>query len=301
MNTTGVPTGRTGVELRHLRALAAIGDEGTVTGAAEVLHISQPAVSRTLEQLERAVGTRLVERTTRSLALTDEGRRLWEHAHAILARLDAALTEVRAGPRPLRLGTAWAVLGPLTVPLLQEWRGAHPDAPVRIHRRTDLEGALRRSEVDAVLLRTTPSPTPDVHCLRLMHERRVAALAEADPLAEKDQVYLADLAERDVALCTTAATTNATLWPEGHRPRTVDVADVEQWLAAVATGEAVGVTAEGTVHSHPAPGVRYVPIADAPLVPAYLAWPKRPTHPDTAAFVDHVRRTLRERNASGGR
>src|SRR5581483_4475158 len=44
------------VELRHLRALAAIGDEGTITGAAVALHISQPALSRTLEQLESRVG-----------------------------------------------------------------------------------------------------------------------------------------------------------------------------------------------------------------------------------------------------
>ncbi|WP_051061608.1 LysR family transcriptional regulator [Nocardiopsis chromatogenes] len=297
MDTTGVPSGSTGVELRHLRALAAIGDEGTVTGAAEVLHISQPAVSRTLEQLERAVGTRLVERTTRSLALTDEGRRLWEHAHGILNRLDSALAEARSGPRPLRLGIAWGALGPDTVPLLREWRAAHPDTPVRIHRRNDPEKALRRSEVDAVLLRA--SPAPGMRSVPLLYERRVAAFAEADPLAAKEQVYLADLAERDVALCATAATTDVDLWPEGRRPNAVTVTDVEEWLAAIATGEAVGVTAEGSAHSHPAPGVRYVPIADAPPVAAYLAWPKEPSHPETEAFVDHVHRTLRKRTAPG--
>ncbi|WP_262506002.1 LysR family transcriptional regulator [Streptomyces sp. TRM68367] len=44
------------VELRHLRALVAIGDEGTITGAADVLRVSQPALSRTLVQLENRVG-----------------------------------------------------------------------------------------------------------------------------------------------------------------------------------------------------------------------------------------------------
>ncbi|MDA2803371.1 LysR family transcriptional regulator [Nocardiopsis suaedae] len=298
MDMTGTTGGRTAVELRHLRALAAIGDEGTVTGAAEALRLSQPSVSRTLEQLERAVGVRLVERTTRSLALTEEGRRLWEHAHAILNRLDAALAEVRPGPRPFRLGIAWAAFGPLTVPLLQEWRGAHPETPVRIHRRNDPEEALRRSEVDAALLRTAPSTAPGVRALPLLHERRVAALAESDPLAASAQVHLADLAERDVALCTTAATTGVDLWPEGRRPRAVTVADVEEWLSAIATGEAVGVTAEGTVHSHPAPGVRYVPITDAPPVQASILWPEEPTHPGTEAFVAHVFRTVRCRSSS---
>src|ERR1044072_8279379 len=56
------------VELRHLRVLAAIGDEGTFTDAAAGLRISQPAVSRTLDQLERRTGAQLVERTTRHLA-----------------------------------------------------------------------------------------------------------------------------------------------------------------------------------------------------------------------------------------
>ncbi|MEU3778601.1 LysR family transcriptional regulator, partial [Streptomyces sp. NPDC032472] len=88
------------VELRHLRALAAIGDEGTITGAAAVLRVSQPALSRTLDQLEQRLGTTLVERTTRRLALTPEGRRLWEHAHRILTQLDDALAEAAAGPHP---------------------------------------------------------------------------------------------------------------------------------------------------------------------------------------------------------
>jgi DNA-binding transcriptional LysR family regulator len=61
------------VELRHLRALAAIGDQGTITGAAAVLHISQPALSRTLEQLESRVGVRLVQRTTPPQAQTQAG------------------------------------------------------------------------------------------------------------------------------------------------------------------------------------------------------------------------------------
>ncbi|WP_017559329.1 LysR family transcriptional regulator [Nocardiopsis baichengensis] len=275
------------VELRHLRALAAIGDEGTLTGAAEVLHIGQPALSRTLVQLEGRVGTRLVERTTRSLALTEAGRRLYEHAHRILNQLDDALLEVRAGTRPLRLGFAHTVLGALTVPLLQDWRDTRPDTPVRVHRRGDPVEALRRGDIDAALLRTEPPTAPDLRVLALMRERRVAALPDGDPLAASGSLRLEDLADRDVALCTTAASTGPGLWPEGRRPRTVEVADVDEWLAAIATGEAVGVTAEGTVHGHPYPGVRYVPISDAPPVTVHLVWPEVPTHPATGAFAEH--------------
>lgn len=278
------------VELRHLRALAAIGDEGTITGAAAVLHISQPALSRTLEQLESRVGVRLVDRTTRTLALTEAGQRLYERAHLILHQLDDALTEAAAGVRPLRIGFAWAALGDRTVPLLRTWREEHPDTPVRVHRSDDPEAALRRGEIDAALLRTAPAAGAGLEVRPLYRERRLAAVPEDDPLARRPAVRLTDLADRSVVLCATAATTTG-LWPDGRRPRTFEVANVDEWLTVIATGEAVGVTAEATEHSHPHPGVRYLPLTDAPPVTVRLAWPRTPTHPATRAFLDHLRRT----------
>ncbi|MFD4599415.1 LysR substrate-binding domain-containing protein [Streptomyces sp. NPDC058464] len=276
------------VEVRHLRALAAIGDEGTITGAAAVLHISQPALSRTLEQLESRVGVRLVHRTTRALSLTDAGQRLYERAHLILRQLDDALTETARGVRPLRVGFAWAALGDRTVPVLRTWRQAHPDTPIEVHRPDDPEAALRRGEIDAALLRGAPAPGAGLEVRPLYREGRLAALPEGDPLARRAAVRLADLAERSVVLCATAATT-AGLWPEAGRPTTFEVANVDEWLTVIATGEAVGVTAAATEHSHPHPGVRYVSLADAPPVTVLIAWPRLPTHPATHMFLRHLR------------
>lgn len=279
------------VELRHLRALAAIGDEGTITGAAAVLHISQPALSRTLEQLESRVGVRLVQRTTRSLALTDAGTRLYERAHLILHQLDDALAEAAAGVRPLRVGFAWAALGDRTVPMLRAWREEHPGTPIQVHRREDPEAALRRGEIDAALLRTAPDPGTGLEVQLLYRERRLAALPEGDPLTRRPAVRLGDLADRSVVLCSTAPTT-ASLWADARRPRTFEVANVDEWLTVIATGDAVGVTAEATEHSHPHPGVRYVPLADAPPVAVLLASPRTPTHPAIPAFVTHLQRMI---------
>ncbi|WP_121007119.1 LysR family transcriptional regulator [Saccharothrix australiensis] len=275
------------VELRHLRALAAIGDEGTITDAAIVLRISQPALSRTLEQLEHRLGTRLVERTTRSLSLTEAGQRLWEHAHRILNQVDDALAEASSGPRPLRVGFGWAALGRHTVPLLRGWRDRHPDTPVRIRRCDDPEVALRRGEVDVAFLRTTPAD-PRFGVRALFREPRLAAVPDRHPLADRDAVSLADLVDQPVALCATAATTSAELWPSGARPRTFEVPGVDEWLTTIATGDAVGVTTEATVHSHPHPGVRYLPLADAGAVTVHLVWPRTPTHPATRAFREHA-------------
>ncbi|WP_309115740.1 LysR family transcriptional regulator [Saccharothrix sp.] len=280
------------VELRHLRALAAIGDEGTITDAAATLHVSQPALSRTLEQLEHRLGTRLVERTTRSLALTDAGRRLWEHAHRILAQLDDALAEAAAGPRPLRVGFGWAALGRHTLPLLRGWREARPGTPVRVRRCDDPEVALRKGEVDIAFMRTQPSDTALASRV-LYQEHRIAAVPQGNPLADKEVLHLADLAGEPVALCSTAATTSADLWPEGMRPDTFEVPGVDEWLTTIALGEAVGVTTEATVHSHPHPDIRYLPLADAATVTVRLVWPRRPTHAATGAFREHAVSALR--------
>ncbi|MFJ5547503.1 LysR family transcriptional regulator [Streptomyces sp. NPDC093225] len=282
------------VDLRHLRALAAIGDEGTVTGAAAALHVSQPALSRTLEQLESRLGTVLVERTTRSLRLTAAGRRLYEHAHRILHQVEDALAEAAAGARPLRVGFAWAALGPYTVGLLKAWRRDHPATELRVHRLADPEAALRRGEVDAAFLRTRPEGD-GLGWLDLYEEPRVAALAEDDPLVQsgRPRVTLAEVAARTVALCATAATTGEELWPGDRRPAaTLEVANVDEWLTAIATGDAVGVTADATRHSHPQPGVVYRPLADAAPVTVRLVWPAEPAHPATGTFRDHARRTL---------
>ncbi len=279
------------VELRHLRALAAIGDHRSITAAARALHVTQPALSRTLEQLERRLGVRLVDRTTRHVALTGSGQRLWEHSHRILTQLDTALAEA-AQPQPLRLTFAWAALGRFTIPFLREWRAEHPDVLVRIRRSDDPEAALRRGEADVAVLRTRPAQTGIDH-VALVEEPRVAAVADDHPLATRAAVALDDLVGETVAVCETAATTTADLWPSGARPRTVDVPGVEEWLTSIATGVTVGVTAAATVHHHPHAGVTYLPLTDADPITVHLAWPSPAVHPSTAAFVELAQRHLR--------
>ncbi|SFR26118.1 DNA-binding transcriptional regulator, LysR family [Lentzea waywayandensis] len=278
------------VELRHLRALAAIGDHRSITAAAQALHVTQPALSRTLDQFERRLGVRLVERTTRHVALTEPGQRLWEHSHRILTSLDSALAEA-VRPQPLRLTFAWAALGEYTIPFLREWRAEHPDVLVHIRRSDDPEAALRRGEADVAVLRTEPADA-DIDHVALLEEPRVAAVADDHPLATRDALLLADLTGECVAVCETAATTGADLWPSGARPRTVDVPGVVEWLTSIATGATVGVTAAGSSHHNPHPGVTYLPLADAEPITVRLAWPSPAAHPSTEEFIALARRHL---------
>lgn len=136
-----------------------------------------------------------------------------------------------------------------------------------------------------------PSPPGDLLAVELYREPRLAAVPEGHHLARLSSVRLADLSDQRVVLCSTSATTGR-LWPREQRPHTFDVANVDEWLTTIATGEAVGVTAQGTERSHPYPGIRYLPITDGGTVTVWLLWPRVPTHPATTDFVDHVRRAV---------
>ena len=77
-----------------LRSFDAIARTGSVTRAAQQVHRTQSAVSTQLQQLEASVGARLVERTTRSLTLTEQGENFLPHARRLLALQDEARASV---------------------------------------------------------------------------------------------------------------------------------------------------------------------------------------------------------------
>ncbi|MEU6124395.1 LysR family transcriptional regulator [Streptomyces sp. NPDC047123] len=280
------------VELRHLRALDAVADAGTITAAAARLHMTQPALSRTLAKLEARVGVRLVDRTSRRLVLTPAGTTLLGHGRAILSHLDAALADTRAVSRPLRLGYTCAVLGQQTVPLLRSWRRAHPHAPLDVVRRDNSTAGLATGDTDVAVLRTVPAD-PRIRTEALYTEGRVAALPDDHPLAGRDQVLLAELTagpELPLALWPDTGTASPDLWPAKQRPaRTIEVTNVDEWLNLIAIGGAFGLGAAGTAESHGHPGVCFVPVSDAPAATVYLARPAHPTHPRTEDFVAAVK------------
>src|SRR3712207_1338650 len=75
------------VELRHLRAFTAVATHRSFTAAGQELLIGQPALTRTVQQLEAALGVRLLERTSRSVRLTDAGQDFLDRTRAVLADL----------------------------------------------------------------------------------------------------------------------------------------------------------------------------------------------------------------------
>jgi DNA-binding transcriptional LysR family regulator len=281
------------VELRHLRALVAIADEGNVTRAAARLHLTQPALSRTLAQLEAHLGVRLVERDTHHLELTAAGRLFHHRARAALVAVDEALDPARAATWPLRMGHAWSGLGLHTTAVLRRWREAYPKVPLELMRIDDRTAGLTDGRVDAAVVRQ-PIARPDVRTARLFAETRMAALPADSPLAARPALTLADLADQPIAVNVISGTTSLDLWPEGARPQArVEVANTDDWMAAIAAGRAVGVTTTATAEMHPN-AVVYRPLVGAPAVTVYLAWREPPTHPAVPDLLGLIRDVVGE-------
>lgn len=259
-------------EVRQLRALLAVVDTGTFTGAADVLGVSQASVSRTVAALERALGARVLHRTTREVSLTPVGARLVGHARRVVEEVSAIRRAAEQGRGELRIGYAWSALGRHTTAVQRRWSETHPGSTLVFVQSNTPTAGLAEGVADASVLRR-PVADPRVRTALLGTERRWAALAREDPLARGRSVGLDDFAGRTVAVDDLTGTTSEDLWSPGTAPAgTRTVRGVDDWLTVVAAGQAVGISASATAAQHRRPGVVYRLVRDAPPVPVLLAW-----------------------------
>lgn len=259
-------------EVRQLRALLAVVDGGTFTAAGDLLGTSQASVSRSIAALERALGARVLRRTTREVSLTPVGSQVVGHARRVLEEVAAIRRLAEATRGDLRVGYAWAALGRHTPVVQRRWAATHPGSSlVFVPSNTATSGVIEGAADVGVLRRTVPDARLRTALLGV--ERRYAAVAADDPLAHRRNVSLNDLAGRTVAVDPLTGTTTHELWaPPAVPPATRTVRGVDDWLTVIAAGQAVGVTAEATAVQHPRPGVVYRLVRDAQPVPVWLAW-----------------------------
>jgi DNA-binding transcriptional LysR family regulator len=193
------------VELRQLEHFVAVAEEANFTRAAARLHVVQSAVSTTIKNLERELGTPLLERTTKRVLLTDAGAALLPRAHAALnaAREAAdAVAEVRGGLRgTLRLGTMTTV-GLIDFPaLLSEFHRRHPGVLLQ----TSAAASGSQGLIDALLERrldlafvSLPGPHPTGITLTDLVTSVLDLVVPADhPLAKRRTVPITELAGLD--------------------------------------------------------------------------------------------------------
>ncbi len=151
---------QTRLDFDLLRTFVAVAEAGSLTRAGERLRLSQPTVSLQLKRLEESLGTRLLERTPRSLRLTGEGETLLAYGRRILALTDeavAALTEPSVAGL-VRLGTPEDFATTHLSGVLAAFARAHPNVALEV--TTDLTLNLidrfRAGEFDLVLVKREP-------------------------------------------------------------------------------------------------------------------------------------------------
>jgi DNA-binding transcriptional LysR family regulator len=273
------------VEVRHLRALVAVVEAGSFTGAAAVLHTTQASVSRTIAALERALGARVLHRTTRAVSVTPAGAAVVASARRVLDELAALQRAADRATSDLRVGYAWAALGRHTTAVQRRWAELRPGAQLVFVQSNTPTAGLAEGTVDVGVLRR-PSGDGRLRSTLVGTERRYAAVAADDPLARRRSLTLADFAGRTVALDDLTGTTTDDIWAPSAAPaQTRWIRGVDDWLTVIAAGQALGLTAEATAAQHPRPGVVYRRVRDAPPVPVRIAWRSASPPPDLEPLV----------------
>jgi DNA-binding transcriptional LysR family regulator len=142
------------IDTLGVQAFIAVAEHGGFQRAAASLHITQTALSRRLQNLEAFLGVRLVERSTRSVALTRIGADFLPRARRLLSELASALTEIRETGRSLRGDVTLACIQTVSAHYLpgvvQRYAALHPENRIRIldHAAPDVEAAVVRHEAE---------------------------------------------------------------------------------------------------------------------------------------------------------
>ena len=128
----------------QLKAFQAVANNGSITKAAQLLHVSQPLVSKHLKNLEKDFGVKLFERNRGAAELTDAGSSLLRHANAILVHLDEARKELRASKTsnksdPLKIAGSYAASALLLPSLLVNFKNKHRDTSIILRTGTTRE------------------------------------------------------------------------------------------------------------------------------------------------------------------
>lgn len=188
------------LRLRHLQCFLAIVRQGRLNAAAEALAITQPAVTKTLNELEDILEVVLLERGRKGVALTPHGQAFLPHAAASLAALEQAVASVvhERIMSPLRIGVLPTVAAAVLAPALRCMRERYPEVPTQVSTGINVEllSRLRRRELDIVVGRISdPQEMAGLSFEYLYAEPLAIVVRPGHPLAGTRRGRLADVAD----------------------------------------------------------------------------------------------------------
>ncbi len=293
------------MELRHLKYFQAIAEELSFSRAAERLHIAQPALSRSMQQLESEIGVTLIDRRRRAIQLTASGVVLLRDCQVLFERVDDTLRRVRhaasGGTGELRLG----YIGPPTKsflgPLLREFRAANPGVIVSLEERTPerVWEMVAKGRLSVGLTRPVLAHEAlGLESLPLFEETLCAAVPAGHPFAGKRTIPWIDLAEKPLILLARregAGSHDAILAAcrkAGFAPRIAHTPSVIGTIHRyVEFGDGIGVVPESITPE--SEEVRLIPLKPRATIPLVMVWSRDQDNPAVEAFQAVIRDWLK--------
>lgn len=189
--------------LRHLRVFLAVYQTQNVTRAAERLHMTQPTVTRAVQELERYYGVRLFERINRRLYITQSGRQLYARAVHIVGSFDRMEKELKNWDEfgLLRIGATPTLASVLLPKTLMTFEKKHPKLRVRcsVENGTHLQEALADDRLDFALIEGEVA-AEHLHAEPFSEDRLILLLPPDDPRRNAPALTLRELAESPLLL-----------------------------------------------------------------------------------------------------
>lgn len=184
--------------LRQIEAFVAVAQNKSYTKASRVIGLSQPAITANVRLLEHALGVRLLDRTTRSVRMTHEGRGFLSAAERLLHELGSAIVDIR-NPNEKRcdrvvIACLPSVAAQLVGPLMHNFAARYPGVTISIHDGDALDVVNRVRSQDADFgISSYAQPDADMEFVPLLRDRFCLLCNKAHPLARKKAVCLKDL------------------------------------------------------------------------------------------------------------
>jgi len=261
--------------LKQLRAFCEVAERGGFNAAAQALHATQPAVSGYIRQLERALGVLLIERTTRSVALTPAGRELLPRLRSALADMDAVLIEVCALAREpcahVAIAAAGSVVTLLLAPVVAALRESHPHLTLRVIETSGqhVRRLVQSGEVSFGMT-TLDGCEPELDARPLLSDRFGALMAKHHPLAYGERALnwsmlagetLVELTEEN---CMRRLFDDSVAFRANAGPR-IEVPTVHAAVALAAQGGSIAVLPALCAHAFGTPSTVFHPV-DGPEI-----------------------------------
>ena len=190
------------MELRQLRNFLTIGEEGSITAAARILRITQPALSRQIKALEDDLGTQLLERGAHSISLTPAGDALVAEGKKFLRAADAMIEKVKLAGigEPLRIGYAPSLAGDFLGIAIERYTQIHPRVRVSLSdcSSSEMRAGLASGKLDLIL--APPSSSQEIKWENLRSYGWRMVMRSSHPLAKKKKIPVSDLSGEKLLL-----------------------------------------------------------------------------------------------------